>query len=246
MPAAVDHILPHQNALHIAVMIPKKRLHFNVLAQHIKAAALYMGHIVRHSCIGRWGQKAVRVIPLVQQTVMEIRLIVQKQTGQTVQVPTDRELAHTEIGTDHLAAGLKFHLIEKRRLRAPGLKIRQRHICVRRVGDQSLAVINTGAHMVGAKEFKVHGGAVIIRRDPHFLQEFHRRGLQPNALPNAALGRIPNTATLGLLFSPGILVFVRKVLHRYFQLVLPRLQGLSQLQSKRCVAPLMAAHLHTV
>ena len=100
--------------------------------------------------------------------------------------------------------------------------------------------------MVGAKEFKVHGGAVIIRRDPHFLQEFHRRGLQPNALPNARRAGVKTAATLSLLFSPGILVFVRKVLHRYFQLVLPRLQGLSQLQSKGCIAPLMAAHLHTV
>ena len=76
--AAVYHVLKDRHAVYIAVVIKDVRLDLNMLAEHIEAQLLHFKYIVPPSRLVSGEKDTVRPIPLIQQSVEEIRSAVEK------------------------------------------------------------------------------------------------------------------------------------------------------------------------
>ena len=131
-PAAVDHVLPDQDAHLVAVIVPAQRFDLDVLPNHREAHVFEELDVVDHGFVGRRGQKPVRVVTLVEDAVVEIGLIVEPEPGDAVFVFADRELPHAEVRGDGVrdepvrVDGCDAQVIEVRFLRRPEFCIRHR------------------------------------------------------------------------------------------------------------------------
>ena len=82
--SVVDEILNHKHTESVARFVKRQRFDADMLTQRIETLRLCSKDIPFIACIIRRQTKAVRPIALIQKTVKEIRLPVQKNTGNTV------------------------------------------------------------------------------------------------------------------------------------------------------------------
>ena len=75
--AAVYHVLAHDHAKAVAVIVPSGALHLDMLAQHVKAQLLHGSDVVNQGLVRRSRIEAVRPVALIQHAHEEVRLVVQ-------------------------------------------------------------------------------------------------------------------------------------------------------------------------
>ena len=91
--------------------------------------------------------------------------------------------------------------------------------------------------------FHGHGAGIIVRGDGQLRDVVFRHTLQPDSLPDAALGRVEHPAGPEGLLAPGLRAAVRGVLHGHPQAVAARIVELGgDIQCEGPVAAPMAAH----
>ena len=76
---AADHVLPDQHAKTVTVIIPPLRFDLDMFPEHVEAKGLHPENIIHQGLIGRSRIQAVRIIPLVKDTVLIIWPVVQEQ-----------------------------------------------------------------------------------------------------------------------------------------------------------------------
>ena len=81
---AVYKVLPYNESKTVAMIIPAKRLELDVLSYHIEAHILEHCKLVNDSLVARMCEKSITPIALIEKTVKEIRLAVEKQTRDAV------------------------------------------------------------------------------------------------------------------------------------------------------------------
>ena len=72
----VGDVLPYQHAQSVAVVVPAQRLQLAMLAQHVKASILHSLDVVDIGLIAGGSQQTVGPVALIQQTVLEVRLVI--------------------------------------------------------------------------------------------------------------------------------------------------------------------------
>ena len=104
---AAGHILPHQHAQPVAVIVPARGFCLDVLAQHVEAERLGALDVRAQRLVGGGGVQAVRPIALIEQPALKIRLAVEQKTGRAGGVLFYLEGAQAEIAGDavYLFAG---------------------------------------------------------------------------------------------------------------------------------------------
>ena len=263
--AAVHHVLPDHKAQPVAVVIPALRLDFCVLAQQVEAQRFHLAQLPLHRRIGRRGIQALRPVALIQQAVEQDGLSVQAEAQHALRIRLTAPLAQGKVAVHGVElfllslCGSHGQVIQKRGIRAPRkemfLRDVQRHLAVpvRFVAAPVLGnghapgphhgpqVHRTAGH--GSMGFHGHGAGIVVRRDRERLDVVFRHTLQPDRLPDAALGRIEHAAGLQGLLAPGLRAAVRGVLHGHPQAVAACAVELGgDIQCEGPVAAPMAAH----
>ena len=100
-----------------------------MLAQHVKAHVLGRLNVENERLVARCGVHAVGPIALIEQTVVEIRLSVQKQALYALVVLFDGELAHGKVAFDPVLAVDDRKVVKLRVLRRPCLKVGDGNFC---------------------------------------------------------------------------------------------------------------------
>ena len=256
--SAVDHVLPDEDAHLVTEIVPAQGLDLDVLANHREAHVLQEFDVVRHGLFGGRGQKAVRIVSLVQDAVVEIGLVVQPETGDALLVFPDAELPHPEIGGDRVGeepVGIRYldgQIIEVRGFGGPEFRVLHRQ-CQRRAGrafclrDERVAVFDGD----------FDGGGLACDRDRHFLFVDVRHdeqvfdiafadALHPHGAPDAGLARIPDVPRLRDLFAPGDVRLVRRVQDFQLQCVLADVDDVGHVEGEGEEAAPVIAERFTV
>src|SRR4029453_5573950 len=85
--AATRHVLPHEHAESIRVVVPPRRFDLYVLANEVEAETLRRFNVRRQSLIGRRGVEAVRPPSLIEQSILKHWLSVEKKAIHTGKKP---------------------------------------------------------------------------------------------------------------------------------------------------------------
>ena len=88
------HVLPNEDSKAVAVVVPACRLHFHVLANHVKAPVLGLLHIIDQCLVSGSGIETVGPIALVKESEVEHVAVVQLHTPFTVVQLVHGNLAH--------------------------------------------------------------------------------------------------------------------------------------------------------
>ena len=263
--AAVDHILPDHKSQLVAVVVPALRLYLCVLAQQVVAQRLYLAQLPLHRRIRGRGVQSLRPVALIQQAVEQNGLIVQTEAQHAPCVRCAAPLAQGKVAVhsvELLFLSLRSahgQVVQKGRVRAPWEEIlvrnMQRHRAVL-AGLIAAPVLGNG-HAPGAHYspqvrraagcrgmgFHGHGAGIIVRCNGERLDVIFRHALQPDRLPDAALGGVEHPTGLQGLLAPRLCAVAGGVLHRHPQAVAAcavELRG--DIQRKGPVAAPMAAH----
>ena len=95
--SAVDHILPHNHSQAVTCRVPAHRLHLDMFANHIAAYFFGVFDIEKHRFFAGWRVKPIGKVTLVEQTIHEDKLVVQRHAPVSVFVLCTAKLAHGEI-----------------------------------------------------------------------------------------------------------------------------------------------------
>ena len=263
-PAAVHHVLPDDEAQLIAVVIPPLRLDLRVFAQQIEAQFLDGLQFMHHRRVGRRGIQALRPVALVEQTVQQEGPVVQAEAQHTLCIGRTAPLPQGEIAVHRVEAlflplgRTDGQVVEEGAVRAPWEEMLlwdvQRHRAIP-VGLVAAPVLCDG-HAAGPHHRPEvhrpaglcragpdgHGPGVVVRGDGQRLDVVVRHPLQPDGLPDAALGRVEHPAGFQRLFAPGLHPGPGGVLHSHPQAVVVGVQGLGDVERKGPVAAPVAAH----
>ena len=117
--AARNHILPDYHSESVAMIIPAHRLDFYMLAKHVEAEVFHKFDIVNHSLVRRGSKHTIAPVSLVEQTVVEIGLIVEEQPHFALRVLSVGELAHSEVTSYHIAVAHRDDVVRMRVLWRP-------------------------------------------------------------------------------------------------------------------------------
>ena len=263
--AAVDHILPDHKPQLVAVVVPALRLDLCVFAQQVVTQRLYLAQLPLHRRIRGRGVQPLRPVALIQQAVEQDGLIVQAKAQHAPCVRCAAPLAQGKVavhGVELLFLSLRGahgQVVQKGRVRAPWEEIlvrnMQRHLTVL-TGLVAAPVLGNG-HTPGAHHrpqvrraagrrgmgFHGHRAGIIVRRNGERLDVIFRHALQPDRLPDAALGGVEHPAGLQGLLAPRLCAVAGGVLHRHPQAVAAgavELRG--DIQRKGPVAAPVTAH----
>ena len=264
-PAAVHHVLPDDEAQLIAVVIPALRLDLGVLAQKVEAQLFYGLQFPYHCPIAGRGVQALGPVALIQQAVEQDGLAIQAEAHDPVGIRHTAPLAQGKVAVDGVALlflslrGAHDQVVQKRRIRAPReemlLRDVQGHLAVP-VGLVAAPVLGNG-HAPGPHHgpqvrrpagqgsmgFHGHGAGIIVRGDGQLRDVVFRHTLQPDGLPDAALGRVEHPAGPEGLLAPGLHAGAGGVLHRHPEPVMAgRVQRIGDIQRKGPVAAPVAPH----
>ena len=253
--AAAHHVLPDDHAKAVTVIVPAHRLNFDVLAQHVEAQVLHGLDVPDHGLVAGRGIEAVGPVALVKKAMLEIGLIVQSQHLAAL-VLHDGELAHAEIALHMVAAeNIDLQRIEEGILRTPGTEMflaNQRPagaVILCPVLGNALAVL-TNHHMcpdgVGGMDLPQQLAVIKIRSQLDGGNVVVRHTFHPHRLPDAALGSVPNAATVIALLAVGVGTAVGLVGDGHGQAVLAVHQRLGDIKGEGQIAALMAAHFGVV
>ena len=243
------HILPYGNPQAVTVVVPACRLNLDVLADHVVAKVPGLDYVIFEGLVRGGGIEAVWPPALVQRAKLEIRLSVEPKALETVGIyylgrsPYGSITAHLVL---HLATlyRLDFKRIEIGRLGAPepcrrdfkpqGLSGSSFCRCNQLSGFAVFGVPALGpfkdVDLYGICLFRCPGGdceAVLcchraVVRDIGIGNRFN-----PDALPDAGDGGVPDTAGPGNLLAAGLFAVVGSVkdLHYKFLFALYKVGG---------------------
>ena len=247
------------------MVVPALRLYLCVLAQQVVAQRLYLAQLPFHRRIRGRGVQSLRPVALIQQAVEQDRLVVQAKAQHAPCVRCTAPLAQGKVAVHGVELfflslrGAHGQVVQKGRVRAPWEEIlvrnMQRHFTVL-AGLIAAPVLGNG-HTPGAHHrpqvrrtagrrgmyFHSHGAGIVVRRNGERLDVIFRHALQPDGLPDAALGGIEHPAGLQSLLAPRLCAVAGGVLHRHPQAVAAgavELRG--NIQRKGPVAAPVAAH----
>ena len=254
------------------MVVPALRLDFGVLAQQVEAQLPHGVQFVLHGRVGGRGVEAVGPIALVQQAVEQDGPAVQEKTPDAFCILFAFPLAEGEIAVDGVEA-LFFALgrsdgqiIEEGAVGAPREEMLfgdvQGHFAVP-VGLVAAPVLGDG-HAAGphhgpevrraaglrGMDFHRHGPCVVVRGDGQRINVIFRHPLQPDRLPDAALGRVEHPAGPEGLLAPRLRSRAGGVLHGHPEGVAAlRAEQVGDVQRKGPVAAPVspgqtAIHLH--
>ena len=241
--AAVYHVLPHEHTEAVAVIVPAHGFDLYVLAQHIKAHVLCGLNVEDQRLVTRRGVHTVGPVALIQKSVVEKGLVVQKQAAYAVPVTGDGEFAHRKVAVHLVLAADDGEVVELRRVGRPRLKVRHRD-----AAGQGVALsVKYGICVRSSNSFgnDLNMSGVEIGRNTQVFDVTVRHALKPHGLPYAALWAVPYAAPLCALLASGVPAFVAHVLYTDAKLVFDGKQ-LSYIAFKRRVAADVMRSLHAV
>ena len=270
--AAVDDVLPDDQAQTVAVVIPALRLDLGVLAQQVEAQRFHLAELPLHGCVRGRGIQALRPVALIQQAVEQDGLVVQAEAQHPVGVRCTAPLAQGKVTVHRVELGFlplvgaHRQVVKEGRVRAPWEEMLfrdvQGHFAVL-VGLVAAPVLGDG-HAPGphhgpqvdrtAGLCRVHPhrhrAGVVVRGDGQGLDVVVRHPLQPDGLPDAALGRVEHPAGPEGLLASRLRTGAGGVLHRHPEGVMAlRAEQVGNVQRKGPVAAPVspgqtAIHLH--
>ena len=215
-----------------------------MLTQHVEAHSLGGGDVVYHRLVRRRGVKPVGPVALIEQAVMEVRLVIQKQARHAVLVLFDRELAHGKIALHLVLAAGDAKAVELRMLRRPRLEIRHRN--ARRQQVRLPAEMRVRVLISHNLRRNINSRAVEIGRYAQIPDVRLRHRLKPHGLPYAALRGVPYAAAAGLLLAAAVEAAVGIVRDADGDEQTPVLYGVGDVRRERQVAADMAHDLRRV
>ena len=211
------HVLPDEQAELVGVVVPAGRLGFGVLAGAVEAHLLRDLDVVLQGVVGGRGVEAVGPPALVERAVEERDLAVELDAGDAGLVLAHLDLAHAEVALHRVgvvAREFDGQVVKVRRVGAPELGVGDL--------DADLAAAGGGADLlaaVGDGHGHGHGhvavAALDVGRDDDFagvdvggdLQAVDvggRDGFEPNGLPDAGDGRVPDALGVEVLLAVGL------------------------------------------
>ena len=257
-PAAVDHVLPDQDAHLVAVIVPAQRLDLDVLAHHREAHVLEELDVLDHGFVGRRREKPVRVISLVEDAVVEVGFIVEPEARDAVFVFADRELPHAEVRGNGVRDepvridGRDAQIIESRVFRRPQFRVGHRD--GQRGVRFALGLPDDSAVL---EDFDRDRGGVGGDRDLHLflvdvrddVEVFHiafRHTLEPHGAPDAGLSRVPDVPRFRDLFPSGDVRRVGRIEHLESQDVFALVESARDIEGEGEEASLVRAEVLSV
>ena len=262
--AAVHHVLPDDEAQLIAMVVPALGFDLRVLAQEVEAQLLHGLQFVDHRRVGGRSVEAFRPVALVQQAVQQNRLPVQAEAQDALLVRLTAPFPQREIAVHRVealfAALRRAHgqVVEEGAGRAPReevlLRDGQGHLAVLAglvaapvLGDGHAARPHHGPEVrraagLGRVGLDRYGAGIVVRGDGQGLDVVVRHPLQPDGLPDAALGRVEHPAGLERLLAPRLVPGTGGVLHSHPQAVVVGVQRVGDVERKGPVAAPVAAH----
>ena len=262
LPAAVEvaagHILPHEDAEAVAVVVPARRLHFHVLADEVEAPVLGFLNVEGKGFVGGGGVEAVGPPALVERAVLEERLVVEGHPEYTVLVGGDPDLAHRAVAADavHGLAVLDqadFQVVEVGIVRRPETGALQRQFGLLAGdgagrGDPFSALEQGYFHQALAGPFGQHAetAGVEVGRDAQAGDVLLGDRLQPDRLPDARDGGVPDAAGVADLLAAGLEARVGAVPDLDGQGILARNEGVGDIEGEGRVAAGVAARFDVV
>ena len=122
--AAAEHILPDDHTQPVAMVVPAEGFHLDMLTQNVEAQLLAAEDIENQRLVAGCGHQAVGPVALIQQAVMEDRLVIERKDLVTLVLHIG-ELTHGEIALHRILAAAKAQIVEEGGIRRPGLEVRQ-------------------------------------------------------------------------------------------------------------------------
>ena len=216
--SAGHHILPHDDAFAVAVVVPPQGLDLDMFPYHVEAHGLDEFDIVFEGGVGGRSEHPVRPIALIEHARLEVGHIVEREALEAFPVRHDREFAHPEIGADDILADLYVEVVELGVLGRPELVFGH--------GDDDAVafrlLIDEGVDAVGdddidavraARDIQLEHQpvAVDIGEDGQVFEVGLGDALHPHRLPYTGLRGVPYPAVLDALFAAGVPLGVRGV-----------------------------------
>ena len=241
LPAAVYHVLPHQHAQPVAVIVPAHRFDLYVLSQYIEAHVAHELNVVHHRLVARRGVQPVRPVALIEHAGVKIRLAVEHKARTPVAVMSRGDGAHGKVALHPVLAQLRREVIQLRLLRRPehGGGDRHGYFGVRPALVPHSAEHDGARRVRGRLHLNAHARRRDVRRYPQRRYIRLRHILHPYRLPYAALGGVPYAAALCALLAARILVRVRRVLYAHGQNILTARDIISYVNLKSRVSAAM-------
>ena len=226
---AARHVLPHQHPEPIAVVVPARGLHLDVLPDRVEAHLLLHLDVEPQGLVGRGGVQPVRPPALIELAELEERLVVEEQPVEAVARARHGDLPHARVTRDGVAARQPYlHCVEKRIRRRPELRVRNRDANSRsryagRAADGAIAVEHAhgGGRRTAARGFHrdVQRARIDVRVETETRDVRGRHRLEPDRLPDPRDGRVPDAARVEHLLAPRLRPFVGRIPHPDDQLL---------------------------
>ena len=246
--SAAHHILPDEDTFLVAVIVPAKRLDFDMFTEHIEAHRLDHFYVPFERGVGGRRKHTVRPITLVKQARMEVWFVVETHTLEALGVRNPTEFAHTEVGFDDIVAHFERYVVKLGIFGRPKFVIFEldlSSVTVKATAVNRVCAVHNNDvdwHVCGFDELKVDGVVVDIGDDCHVFEIYVVHTFKPYALPNAGLRGVPNSARFGRLFGVSMIFGVARVGNDEFDDVFTRFYEGRHVKFKRNVTADMLAH----
>ena len=254
------------------MVIPALRLDLGMFAQQVVAQGFYLAQLPLHRRIRGRGVQPLRPVALIQQAVEQQRFVVQAEAQHAPCIRCTAPLAQGKVAVHGIELfflslrGAHGHIVQKGRIRTPRKEMlvrnMQRHravlVCIIAapvLGDRYTPGPHHGPQVhraAGRRGMGLygHGAGIVVRQHGQGLDVILRHTLQPDGLPDAALGRVEHPTGLQSLLAPRLGAMAGRILHCHPQAVAAGAVELGgDIQRKGPVAaPVapyqMAVHLH--
>ena len=260
--SAVDQVLPHEHAEPVAVVVPAQRLDLDVLAQHREAEIPGGADVMGQRLVRRCGAEPVGPVALVEQPRVQVGLAVEQQPGPPLRVRPDPDRAHPDIAGHPVRAEEHLHVVQERVLRRPGpqpgpqpqarghaegyLGARE-HPSVGAHGDRRRRRISRRRAHTGPHHSDLELAGLQVRGQLESVHPTRRDGLQPDGLPDAGMGGVPDATGGQGLLAPAAPGGVGHVSHPDDKLVPTRGgEGVGDVEGERQVAAAVCADVPAV
>ena len=261
--SAADHVLQHEHAQPIAMVIPARRFHFDVFAHQVEPACAHGLDIEHERFVGRCGHKAVRPIRLVEHALHENRLSVQEHALVPAFIAAHLHAAKRAVAFHLVVAIAETQLIQVGVVGRPWVNAGDMHgncACGRfgfarsRGYKRAIRIAHFYADWQKGKALRIAAMIRLARlfrhqpqangNDARFGVGLHFRqrnvgggnGFHPHALPNAALSRVPYVAAIEALFAAQAPAEFARVGHAHHEFVFAWRQQVRDIEREGQVA----------
>ena len=260
---AAGHVLPHDDAQLVAIRVPARGFHLDVLTNHVEAQFLCLLYVKQQGLVGGGRVEPVGPPALVERAGLEERFVVQGQAHDAVLPAQGGEFPHRGVAL-HLVVHLpvavgKRHLqfVEERTVGRPELHA-LRHVELHGLPTYAFPLRH---HVVAVADLHLHQRGLTAAQRRHHRQRvpvdvgrdfqpfdvarLHR--LHPHRLPDAGDGRVPDAARPLHLLPAGLRALVGGVPHLDGHFVAaPHVQRLRDVERERRETAGVRAHLDAV